>query len=220
MTPVDNQWVGVVEAHRSGWPHFHAMVWCPDLAEYLRTERRSSTADGRALFFPSEFDAMLRESGWGYLSTVDNVRSEAALNNYLQKLAGGHAQTVGELAKLTQLPTVAPLRFRRLRSGRRFLPPAHSSMGEWTGTLVRHYRDQWGGLDPRSVHTVDARLGRQLADHESHLGAIVTPAVLDVQLARGAEPTPHLSLCDVDEQGECARLAKSAHTRARSRASP
>jgi hypothetical protein len=49
-------------------------------------------------------------------------------------------RTVGEVAKLTQLPLNAPKRFRRLRSGRRFLKPRRKDPA-WTGTVVRRVAD-------------------------------------------------------------------------------
>lgn len=159
-----NRWVGVVEAHRSGWPHLNLLVWCPELAELLRSEhadrledpevadavalardawkngeplpelvreraRRATLAGGRVL-------ELLRESGWGHQSTAEAARSTEALAGYVVKLAGMHDAAVGEVAKITQVPMNAPERFRRLRSGKGFLPPRHKDP-EVTGCMVR-----------------------------------------------------------------------------------
>jgi len=40
-----NQWIAVVEAHRSGWPHMNLFVWCPELAELLEQEQQDTLQD-------------------------------------------------------------------------------------------------------------------------------------------------------------------------------
>jgi hypothetical protein len=159
-----NRWVAVVEAHRSGWPHVNLLVWCPELAELLRAEhaqrledpevadalalardawrsgepltneireraRRATVAGGPVL-------ELLEASGWGRQSTAEAARSTEALAGYVVKLAGLHDAAIGEVAKVTQVPMNAPQRFRRLRSGKGFLPPRHSDP-EVTGCMVR-----------------------------------------------------------------------------------
>jgi hypothetical protein len=162
-----NRWVGVVEAHRSGWPHVNLLVWCPELAARLRADQAERLEDDdvanavelardawrnkeplpratrelarRATVLGGELLQLATDSGWGLESTAEAARSADAVAGYLMKLAGLHDASVGELAKITQAPTNAPERFRRLRSGRGFLPPRRSNP-EITGCLVRRRR--------------------------------------------------------------------------------
>lgn len=173
-----NRWVSVVEAHRSGWPHMNLLLWCPALARELADERderlsdpelanavalaRDAWKNGEPV--PSAVRELARgatvigdvlgdlasECGWGRQSTAEVARSSDAVAGYVVKLAGHHDASVGELAKITQAPLNAPVRFRRLRSGKGFLPPRHKNP-EITGCLVRRkragYSDaaQWRG---------------------------------------------------------------------------
>lgn len=125
-----NQWVGVVEAHRSGWPHMHFALWCPELAAWLRDNPQAEN------LLPEELAVAAVDCGWGERCSVEPARSQDALAGYLTKLAGEAGELTGELAKLTQLPTTAPVRFRRLRAGKGFLPPRKKNPA-YTGTLVR-----------------------------------------------------------------------------------
>lgn len=167
-----NRWVAVVEAHRSGWPHVNLLVWCPELAAELRRESADrlldpEVADAVALARDAwarrePITAELREkarkatvvrggildlavaSGWGRESTAEAARSADSVAGYVVKLAGQHDASAGELAKITQAPLNAPERFRRLRSGKRFLPPRYHNP-EITGCLLRRRegRDVW-----------------------------------------------------------------------------
>lgn len=171
-----NRWVAVVEAHRSGWPHVNLLVWCPELAAELRAEHADRLEDPeladavelardawkRKEPVPAALRARAREatlaggtlldlltaSGWGRQSTAEAARDSSAIASYMVKLAGHHDASVGELAKITQAPLNAPVRFRRLRSGRGFLPPrAHNP--DVTGVLIRRRRDQrYGTMRP------------------------------------------------------------------------
>lgn len=144
---VRSDWVSVVEAHRSGWPHVNLMVYCPGLARELRSVRSSRLSSGATqreaglLGGPLLKHAM--ECGWGKQSTAEGVRSTDALAGYIVKLAGQHDASVGELAKVTQAPLAAPERFRRLRSGKGFLPPRRKDPSV-TGCLVRRRRASSG----------------------------------------------------------------------------
>jgi hypothetical protein len=162
-----NRWVAVVEAHRSGWPHVNLLVWCPELAELLRRESDQrledpDVADAVALArdawtrkepIPAAVRALARKAttvggalrdiveaaGWGRESTAEAARSSEAIAGYVVKLAGQHDAAAGELAKITQAPMNAPERFRRLRSGKGFLPPRRTDPNV-TGCLVRRRR--------------------------------------------------------------------------------
>jgi len=131
---VGSRWVATVEAHRSGWPHLNIVCVSAGLSRDLRattaararagkTDRETKLVDGVLL-------AHVLGSGFGPQSTAEVAGSGAALAGYIVKLAGEleheHAQVdasvPGEIAKLTQTPDNAPHGFRRLRSGKGFLP--------------------------------------------------------------------------------------------------
>jgi len=133
-----NRWVAVVEAHRSGWPHVNLMVWCPELAELLRSEHDARLEDPEIAdavhlsrdawkhkeAVPEQVRAVARKAsllggqllelvsacGWGRQSTAEAARSSEAIAGYIVKLAGQHDASVGELAKITQAPLNAPER--------------------------------------------------------------------------------------------------------------
>lgn len=174
-----NRWVSVVEAHRSGWPHVNLMLWCPELAELLRRERDDRLEDPeladavelardawkrkepvphavrelarKATTVGGRLADVLTAAGWGLQSTAEAARSIDAVSGYAVKLAGTHDASVGELAKITQVPTNAPERFRRLRSGKSFLPPRYSNP-QVTGCLVRRCRSAEGDWEIRAIN--------------------------------------------------------------------
>lgn len=196
------EWVGVVEAHVSGWPHLHVALWNPDLADWKRRRfHDQKTEDGRATLLPEPWLSHAVDCGWGMRSTVDVVRSRDAINNYLQKLAADHGKTVGELTKLSQAPTTAPGRFRRLRSGKEFLPPRIKSE-DWTGTLMRHRLDQYGNAEAFTLSTLNQSVARQLFEHEENLiqlGEVGAPGLV-VLLTRDGRSTPLLTAYEIHEQ--------------------
>ncbi len=164
---VGNRWVSVVEAHRSGWPHVNLLVWCPELAAELRADydcrlddpaladavalARDAWKRGepvtaelrerarRATVLGGRVRGLAVDAGWGVQSTAEAARSSEAIAGYVVKLAGNHDASAGELAKITQAPLNAPERFRRLRSGKGFLPPRRVDPNV-TGCLVRRRR--------------------------------------------------------------------------------
>lgn len=164
---VGNRWYSVVEAHRSGWPHANLVVWCPELAEYLRREREERLDDPevadavelardawarkepvpeavrelarKATLVGGRFGDIVRESGWGRQSTAEVARNLEAVISYGVGLVGLHDSSIGELAKITQLPMNAVERFKRLRTGKGFLPPRRSNP-EVTGCMMRRRR--------------------------------------------------------------------------------
>lgn len=174
-----NRWVAVVEAHRSGWPHVNLLVWCPELAAELRDEQAQrledpELADAVALArdawrnrepLPSavrerarkastvggELQQLVTACGWGLQSTAEAARSAESVAGYVVKLAGQHDASVGELAKITQAPLNAPERFRRLRSGKGFLPPRRCNENV-TGCLVRRRRADAGDWEICAVN--------------------------------------------------------------------
>jgi len=173
--PFKSKWVATVEAHRTGWPHLNIVLHSPELAEYLENdraarERRGFSARDQVLV-KDELRACVVGSGWGPQSTAERGRSAEALAGYITKLAGVAGSTAGEVAKITQAPTQAPERFRRLRSGKNFLPPRIVDP-EVTGTLVRRYHLVHGPtvLPIHAVKGEDAK--REVAsccEHEERL---------------------------------------------------
>lgn len=176
--PASN-WVAVVEAHRSGWPHINILMHAPALARDLETERMLRLADPELADAVAEAQAAWREKkkpsnevrerarkvcliggrllehasavGWGRQSTAEAARDTDALAGYVVKLAGQHEASMGELAKVTQAPTMAPARFRRLRSGKGFLPPRYYNP-DVTGVLVRRRRAPEGDWETLAVN--------------------------------------------------------------------
>ena len=86
----------------------------------------------------------------GLESTAERARSGDSVASYIVKLAGEGGSTAGELAKLSQAPMTAPERFRRLRSGKRFLPPRRGTKEGVTGTLIRRFVLEDGTVAPRA----------------------------------------------------------------------
>jgi len=141
---IGSRWAGVVEAHRSGWPHVNLMLYSPELAAALESARIAQLECGatarESVLLCDELLRHAKETGWGPQSTAERARSRDAVTGYITKLSGEAAQTAGELSKITQTPLSAPQGFRRLRAGKGFLPPRHKNP-EWTGTVVRRVSD-------------------------------------------------------------------------------
>ena len=150
----ESRWVSVVEQHRpkppsfAAWPHVNVVVTWPWLADQIRSWRRGTvphkktgkpTEDGRVP--TGDVLEAIVGAGFGYQSWALVADSTKALAGYFVKIAG---ETVGEVSKLTQRPVSAPAGFRRLRSGRGFLPKPYSS--RVSGTLVTSIRDADGGV--------------------------------------------------------------------------
>lgn len=159
MRPAGREWVAVVEAHRSGWPHVNLMLWSPELAEYVERQQAAFSGEWERLGFhkatlPPELMRLARVAKWGTLSTVERVRSSDAVMNYISKLAGEAGQAASELAKLTQLPYNAPQRFRRLRAGKGWLPPRRVNPNITGSVMIRKYDSRDGTPVVLPVHNV------------------------------------------------------------------
>lgn len=155
---LSNQWVATVEMHKSGWPHVNFVLWSKDLAQWIDDEKREKMSDGRmtaqeANRISGELANIVTGAGWGLVSTAERARSREESLGYITKTAGKVDESIGELAKLCQLPTNAPFRFRRLRAGKGFLPPRKKSK-ELTGTLVRRQNSFDGTRDVLPLHNV------------------------------------------------------------------
>lgn len=176
--PFQSKWVATVEAHRTGWPHLNIVLHSPQLAEYLENDRADRERRGFSprdqVLVKDAVRACVVGAGWGPQSTAERGRSKEALAGYITKLAGVAGSTAGEVAKITQAPTQAPERFRRLRAGKNFLPPRRVDP-EVTGTLVRRYHLHHGPtvLPIHAVKGEDAK--REVAlccEHEERLQVV------------------------------------------------
>jgi hypothetical protein len=160
--PLRNQWVSTTEMHRNGWPHVNLVLSSADLAKWIKTEKNERLADHiseqDAKYVSRELADIVTASGFGLLSTAECAHSTEQALGYICKVAGKQDETIGEIAKLTQLPHAAPPRFRRLRSGKGFLPKRHKS--NMTGTLVRRQNSNDGTRDVVPLHNVSERLVR------------------------------------------------------------
>jgi len=147
-------WAAVVEAHRSGWPHVNLLLYAPSLARELEQTRRARIDAGatprQSILVGGKLADCVVSTGWGLQSTAEVAHSTDAIAGYIVKLAGQHDATVGEISKLTQAPLNAPVRFRRLRSGKGFLPPRHK--GRHTGVLLRRRPSREGDEEICSVN--------------------------------------------------------------------
>jgi len=176
---LNNEWIATVEAHKSGWPHLNIVLWSPELAEYCREHKRehdmTSACGGcertgcahcrqGTLMWGELLDAA-EGTGWGRVSTIECARdgNVERLTGYIVKLAGLADKSAGEVAKLTQLPTVAPERFRRLRSGKGFLPPRFKDE-RFTGTLVRRYQEVDGTVTVQPLADVSDERAKDVAE--------------------------------------------------------
>lgn len=147
-THFESKWIQVVEAHKSGWPHVNLLIHHPQLAQYVQDHYEEQLNLGHSETSSKLlFDDILNHAtacDWGTRSTVERVRSKDAMAGYIAKLAAYADEHIGELAKLTQAPTNAPIKFRRVRSGKGFLPPCRKNPN-WTGVLTRrYYHKEWG----------------------------------------------------------------------------
>lgn len=156
-----NQWVATVECHKSGWPHVNFVIWSPELAQWLTDEKQAKMREGfseqEANRVSGELASIVTGSGWGVISTAERARSAEESLGYITKVAGKVDESIGELAKMTQLPRNAPFRFRRLRAGKGFLPKRNKSE-KMTGTLVRRQNSNDGTRDVLPLHDVRADL--------------------------------------------------------------
>lgn len=152
-----NQWVATVECHKSGWPHVNFVIWSPELAKWLEDEKREKMREGfteqESNRVSGELADIVTGSGWGLISTAERARSAEESLGYITKVAGKVDESIGELAKMTQLPRNAPFRFRRLRSGKGFLPKRNKSE-KYTGVLVRRQVSNDGTRDVLNLHNV------------------------------------------------------------------
>lgn len=137
------------EQHSSGWPHVHALIHCPELAQDVRrrgqfwskAELRNVWRWQKAVLQPEA-----QRAGFGWRCDVDFPRKDrGAVAGYLLKIAKELTHSGG---KGNQTPIAAPKGFRRLRATVKFLPPIHDLRQEvctdvngelvslWSGAIV------------------------------------------------------------------------------------
>jgi hypothetical protein len=119
------RYVWVVEAHRSGVPHAHAVIVSEWLASELRGERPG--LDAYTCGKPSRTVRRARPHGVGRLDH-SCARSVESIESYLSKLAGELAKGQGSL-------TLGHHQ-RSYGASRGMLAPRHASDGRFTGALV------------------------------------------------------------------------------------
>jgi hypothetical protein len=162
-------WVGTVEAHADGWPHFNLVIHSPDWADALRREQThvEGSPNARARL-RGDVRRHVVEAGWGPVGTAEPARNRDALAGYITKLARHAERAWAEIAKLTQAPLSAPERMRRLRSGWHFLPPRRHDPTV-TGTLVRHTMQLDGSWDVTSVQSCPEAMREPVVMAECHV---------------------------------------------------
>lgn len=126
-----NRWVATVEVQRNGWPHLNLMIHSPGLAQWLEDSGTSQLS--------GELRDHAVASDWGSVGYAERARSRDGLAGYITKLAGDHGRKVGEIAKLTQAPTNARMKLRRIRAGKGFIATKEKNE-EWTGIMLRRTR--------------------------------------------------------------------------------
>jgi hypothetical protein len=116
-------YVAVVERHRNGWPHIHLAIQNDALW--------GECADGKAENFSRrQLKPHAVASGFGFVTSIERVRSTDAIAGYLIKLTSD-AESTGD----AQVPFEAPKGFRRLRASQGFLPPLHRP-SEYKGRVI------------------------------------------------------------------------------------
>ena len=147
------RYVSVLEQHRNGWPHVHALLESPALMDDLRSrgsypmkkdrKGRSIWRWNRQVLVP-----ILQASGFGPIAHSCPPDSLEATAGYLIKLS---AELTGTHHKQDQTPLRAPKGFRRLRATPGILPRRtdfrfdsqtgnfeyEPAEGDWTGVLVK-----------------------------------------------------------------------------------
>lgn len=172
-----SRWVGSIEAHRSGWPHYHVVMVAPQLAQAMREQRAAANLLGlserEGKLVQGELLSHVVASGWGRQSTCEAVEgSRESMADYLTKVAGDHEAAQGELAKLTQLPLNAPVKTRRIRSGKGFLPARRKST--WTGVLLRRRLDLMsGGYDVSTMNVIKRRPEESAVEYSTRYRHVV-----------------------------------------------
>jgi hypothetical protein len=151
-----SRWVAVVEQHASGVPHLNVLIHSRSLANEVIASKRALLMTGASkklrehLMITGRWLDHVMDSGFGEHSSWDIAEHDRAAGHsrqkvfsYLAAVAKRADRTHRELAKKSQLPLVAPKGFRRVRSGRHFLPPKNKNPNV-SGTIVLRRRSREG----------------------------------------------------------------------------
>lgn len=156
-----SRWVAVIEAHGSGIPHINIVMHAPKLAQYLRDQYQGRRAAGlthrEAILLDGELLEIAKQCGFGWSSTMEaaDTRNPGrtdldSIAGYIAKVAKNADRLHGEIAKLTQLPLNAPNNFRRVRSGKGFLPPRRKNEA-YSGAVTRRFHTREGDEEAESL---------------------------------------------------------------------
>jgi len=135
------QWV--VEEHKSGVVHAHAVVVCPAMADELRADRQRHGMDPTAKGAMAPAWRQLAQRG-GLFGRLDAsvARDKGSLASYVAKVAGRRddarsERMAGELAKAQagERPEAFARNQRTFGTTRGFLAPRRRAVG-WTGYIV------------------------------------------------------------------------------------
>ncbi len=164
------QYAAYVESHASGRPHVNVVIVSPGLAAWLRAHPQSASdrdvrASHRGKRAPRWFRTLARYAKFGHQVSLHHATSHQDAASYVTKFDKGAALTHpglgGEVTKLSQLPVLAPRRFRRTRASRKFLPPPNF--------LVEKDPDITGGVlthpTPKEQLRRQREAFQQLAEH-------------------------------------------------------
>lgn len=142
-----NRWIATVEVQRNGWPHLNLMIHSPGMASWLDAQgpRGQVTHHVTGKKIDSwPLRGQLAEHAiacdWGTVGHAQRARDSEALTGYIVKVAGNFDRQVGEISKLTQAPTNARMKLRRLRAGKGFVRVAEGS-DLWTGIMLRRRQE-------------------------------------------------------------------------------
>lgn len=192
-----NEWLSVTEAHASGWPHMNILVVHKQLAQYVRDLMNEKLDAGKSMnaarLFDGELLDIVMNAGWGRQSSIEPVRSKDCLAAYFAKVTQHQDAMFGELAKLTQTPLNAPAHFRRLRSGKGFLPPRRTNP-LWTGAFVRMYYAPQQGYIAEAMRSKTKPTSPE-RQHDLQQVEMLTEDIYHAELtaiARGQPPPPRL----------------------------
>jgi hypothetical protein len=124
----DVQWISTVEQHASGWPHINVLFYSARMVE----------RHGEAAYrLRDDIRHQAVAVGFGCIvSRVEPIDDVQALSGYIVKVADQAGRVGGEMSKPSQLPLLAPPRFRRLRISRGLERPPKEEK-RCTGKLER-----------------------------------------------------------------------------------
>lgn len=182
--PLRASWVSTTECHRSGWPHQNWLIWHPQLAAWLDEQRAANEREGitgrDAILVCRELADVVTRAGFGIQSTAERAKSPEALASYIVKLSGEADKLVGEVTKLCQVPVNAPVRFRRLRSGKGFLPPRKHAP-DTVGKLCKRLQTwaEYMARNPAALVCADELIGSFRVEWPDQPSQVVSSTPLD-----------------------------------------